>query len=68
MSKMRLRPDVDGVVLRIREGTAFKRDDPHDHARLVHIFPKQHGLLLCVAPPSHDLGRPQPVLEEGEIL
>jgi hypothetical protein len=67
-SKMLLRPDVNGVVLRIREGTPLKRDDPHDHAGLFQIFPKQQGLLLSVAPPSHDVGGPQPVLQEGEIL
>jgi hypothetical protein len=50
-SKMRLRPDVDGVVLRIREGTAFKRDDPHDHARPFQIF--RSSMACSSALPHH---------------
>jgi hypothetical protein len=52
MMEMWLRPGVHVIILDVCERPALVRDDPHDHARLVKIFPEQFGLLLGVTPPT----------------
>jgi hypothetical protein len=50
MIEMWLRPDVDVMILDVCERPAFVGDDPHNHMRLVQVFPEQCGLLLGVNP------------------
>src|SRR3954468_19647523 len=65
---MRLRPDVDGVVLRVRTRPTLEADDPPRHARLVQILAQECLLVVGLAPPANDLRRPQPALQEGHVL
>jgi hypothetical protein len=68
IGEMRLRPNIDRIVLRISERPTFVRDDPHRHARLIEVLLEQCGLLPGIAPPARDLGRLQPGPEHRQVL
>jgi hypothetical protein len=67
MSEMRLRPDMDAVILRIGERPAVQGHDPHLHARLAEVLFQQRRLLHSIAPPARHLGRAQPPAEPRQI-